>query len=243
MNTAVVFSLSFSPVRVREYGPERTRGDKSLQTKVSSELDIKSLRGEPRGSLTCNMPPPCIIVEEFWRKNCQSVIPTCSRTATFPVSFSSKIRLPIRQRIPGNRCSRPSFRWACNPICKSKLRLEESVFRTLDWEQMFATNRSRCVGPICGNTITNWYRLSGNNRTNPLQSVGQCFFQFKSTGDNEFAHVVLILHTRAWTRWKTTPYTYPGTHHQRTNKSILFFRQNLHERHPKLYGKRLLKNR
>ena len=79
--------------------------------------------------------PPVVIVEELWRKICQNVIPTCWWTATFRLRFTSKIQLPIRRGIPGNRYNRPSFRWACNPMCKSKLRSEECVLPTLHWER------------------------------------------------------------------------------------------------------------
>ena len=58
----VLAFLFFLPhVRVRQ----RTRGDKTLQTKVgSAELYIKTFRGEPQGRFACNMSPR-IMVEEL----------------------------------------------------------------------------------------------------------------------------------------------------------------------------------
>ena len=139
-------SLSLSPVRVRDYGPTRDTGWQHyytwLQTKVgSAKLCIKSFRSEPQGSFTCNM-PPFLIAEEFSRKNCQGVIPTCWWTATFPLRHTSEIRLPVRQRIPGNGFSRPCFRRSCNPMCKSKLWSEESIFPVLHWEQNVCNRHS-----------------------------------------------------------------------------------------------------
>ena len=113
-------------------------GDKTLQTKVgSAELYIQFLRGKPRGNFTRNM-PPVVIVEKFRWRIWQRVIPTCACTAT---RFTSKIQLPICQRIPGNGFSRPSFQWACDPMCKSKLR--ESVLPSLHWEQSVCNHQ--CV--------------------------------------------------------------------------------------------------
>ena len=92
-------SLSLSPVRVRVH-------------KISQRWTTRKLRVQHATSCHCG----------------RTLIPTCWWTATFPVRLTSKVRLPIRQGIPRHRFSRPSFRWACNPMCKSKLRSEESVF-------------------------------------------------------------------------------------------------------------------
>ena len=55
------------------------------------------------------------------QKKIANVIPTCWWTTTFPLMLIKKNRPPIRQRIPGNGFSRPSFRRACNPMCVSNL--------------------------------------------------------------------------------------------------------------------------
>ena len=70
-------SLSLSSVRVRDYGPTKDTGWQHyytwLQTKVgSAKLYVKSLRSEPQGNFTCNM-PPFLIAEKFSRKICQGV--------------------------------------------------------------------------------------------------------------------------------------------------------------------------
>ena len=122
-----------------------TRGDKTLQTKVgSAELCIKSFKEvnhEEASRPTCHQ---LSLWKNSEKKNCQNVAPTCWWTATLPVRFTSRIRIAIRQRIPENRFSRPSFTWACNPMCKSKVRSEESVFPTL---QCMGTKVSQ--SPIC----------------------------------------------------------------------------------------------
>ena len=101
----------------------RTRGDITLQTKLCwAELYVKFFGGEPRRSFTCNM-PPFIIVEELWRKICQTVIPPCWWTATFFVRLTSKIRRPIRQRFPGN-----GFRWSVQSDVQSRNLDQESSF-------------------------------------------------------------------------------------------------------------------
>ena len=133
--SALFFSLS--PVRVRDHDPVKDTGwhNSTNQSghgrtvhKISQRWTTRKLRVQHATSWHCG---------RTLKKNLSKCHPTCWWTATFPVRFTNKIRLPIRQGIPGNRFSRPSFRWACNPMCRSKLRSEESVFPTLHWEQSF----------------------------------------------------------------------------------------------------------